>query len=72
MPWNLDINPTHVPFNMVPIVIQIWGFPLKIKSKNIETKIGVKLGEVLELELFMYLKKGIIIKVKVLQNVTKP
>ncbi|CAL5201688.1 unnamed protein product [Lathyrus oleraceus] len=46
--WNPDDNSTKLNFNIVPIRVEIWGIPLKIRTKHMGFKIALKLGKVME------------------------
>ncbi|KAI5402486.1 hypothetical protein KIW84_050199 [Lathyrus oleraceus] len=42
-PWNSEVLPKDLEFNLVPLWVQIWGIPHKIKTRNMGTKISAKL-----------------------------
>lgn len=71
-PWDGVSDFKNLDYQHVPTWVQTWGIPPSIRTKQMGAKIGNKLGQVMEAELYQYPEKETLVKVKVMLDVNKP
>lgn len=70
-PWQRDTELKDINFQFAPIWIHLLGLPPHCRSKAMARKIGESMGEVIDSGIFELPDKSIILKVRVLMNISK-
>ncbi|XP_057433287.1 uncharacterized protein LOC130726080 [Lotus japonicus] len=71
-PWNRHVEPVDMVFSSVAIWVQLWGLPLHCRTVKMGMKIGSAIGDVLDVDLFEFPDKKVIVKALVEIDVHKP